>query len=404
MPEAEQPETRVPYPPESAERTDARSVAPGEEFAAPVLPSAPRFTMRDIFFGSDGLRAGWSLLLYIVLLGALIAGCRFLVHSSRHHAAVAQPNAAAQSATQSSKSSVPAPSVLLPAKAVLLGEGTALLSVLIATWLMGKIECRPTSAYGLGGTRRLPNFLSGLAWGVALLSLLVFTLRACGLLVFDTRLLFGVSALRFAALWLSGFLLVGLFEETFFRGYLQFTLARGINGIFDWLSSFAAHATYCSASCCNQTGPRATTQNAPGFWIAALLLSFGFGFSHRTNLGESPIGLVAAALIAVVFCLSLWRTGSLWWAIGFHAAWDWAQSFLYGVADSGLVIPGHLFATHPAGRVLLSGGLTGPEGSLFILPIVAATAAVIVLTLPSVHPDDPISTAHTRTTAGLDLP
>jgi membrane protease YdiL (CAAX protease family) len=401
LPDRDQPEARQPQPAESAAIVD--------RIAAPVLPSAPSFTLRAIFLGSDGLRAGWSLLLYIVLLGALIAGCRFLVSPQRLQPAVtqpnsaAQPNATAQPKPQSSRASAPAPPVLLSPKAVLLGEGTALLSVLIATWLMGKIERRPNSAYGLGGKRRLPNFLSGLAWGVALLSLLVFTLRASGLLVFDARLLFGASALRFGAVWLAGFLLVGLFEETFFRGYLQFTLARGINGIFDWLSSFAAHATDCSASCCNQTCPRATTQNAPGFWIAALLLSFGFGFSHRTNPGESPIGLVAAAFIAVVFCLSLWRTGSLWWAIGFHAAWDWAQSFLYGVADSGMMVQGHLFATRPAGRVLLSGGLTGPEGSLFILPIVAATAAVIVLTLPNVHPGDPISTTHTRSTAGLDL-
>ena len=353
--------------------------------------------MRQVFAGSDGLRAGWSLLLYIVLLGSLMAGGIFLVNPKRLQPADtptnsnAQPNAAAQSASQSSKFSAHA---ILTAKAVLLGDGTALLSVLIATWLMGKIERRPNSAYGLGGKRRLRNFLVGLAWGVALLSLLVFTLRATGLLVFDARLLFGASALRSAALWLSGFLLVGLFEEYFFRGYLQFTLARGIRGIYDWF-----HKRYS----CTQDARRIDT-NALGFWTAALLLSFGFGFTHRTNLGESPIGLVAAALIAVVFCLSLWRTGSLWWAIGFHAAWDWAQSFLYGVADSGMMIQGHLFATHPAGRVLLSGGLTGPEGSLFILPIVAATAAVIVLTLPSVHPDDSISTTHTRTTAGLDLP
>jgi len=394
LPDRDQPEAHQPQPAESAALVD--------QFAAPILPSAPRLTMRDIFFGSDGLRAGWSLLLYIVLLGALMAGGIFLVNPQRLQPAVTQsnsaapPNAAAQSATQSSKSSAHA--LLLP-KAVLLGEGIALLSVLIATWLMAKIECRPNSAYGLGGKRRLRNFLAGLAWGVALLSLLVFSLRACGLLVFDARLLFGASALRYGAEWLSGFLLVGLFEEYFFRGYLQFTLARGINGAYGWLRSFSAHASERS-----DAGSRTTTQAAPGFWAAALLLSFGFGFSHRTNLGESPIGLVAAALIAVVFCLSLWRTGSLWWAIGFHAAWDWAQSFLYGVADSGMMIQGHLFATHPAGRVLLSGGLTGPEGSLFILPIVALTAAVIVLMLPSVHPNDSISTTHTRTTAGLDLP
>ncbi len=281
----------------------------------------------------------------------------------------------------------------MPPKAVLLGEGIALLAVLIAAWLMAKIERRPSSAYGLGGRRRLPNFLAGLGWGVALLSLLVFTLRASGLLVFDARQIFGASALRYGAVWFAGFLLVGLFEETFFRGYLQFTLARGINGIFNWLRSFAARTANL----------RTATQSAPGFWTAALLLSFGFGFTHRTNPGESPIGLVAAALIAVVFCLSLWRTGSLWWAIGFHAAWDWAQSFLYGVADSGMVVQGHLFATHPVGRALLSGGLTGPEGSLFILPIVALIAAVILLTLPCVHHNGPPASANARSAAGLDL-
>jgi len=92
--------------------------------------------------------------------------------------------------------------------------------------------------------------------------------------------------------------------------------------------------------------------------------------------------MFSAGLIGLAFCLSIWRTGSLWWAIGFHAAWDWAQSFLYGVADSGILVQGRLFATHPVGRPVLSGGLTGPEGSVFILPTVALAAVVIQLTLP----------------------
>jgi hypothetical protein len=83
----------------------------------------------------------------------------------------------------------------------------------------------------------------------------------------------------------------------------------------------------------------------------------------------------------MVFCFSLWRTGSLWWAIGFHAAWDWSQSFLYGVADSGLMIQHHLLATHPVGKPVLSGGATGPEGSIFILVVLGLASAIIVGTL-----------------------
>ena len=57
------------------------------------------------------------------------------------------------------------------------------------------------------------NFCAGLVSGVALLSLLVVILRAAGLLVFDARLLFGRSILRYGVIWLAGFLLVGLLEE-----------------------------------------------------------------------------------------------------------------------------------------------------------------------------------------------
>jgi uncharacterized protein len=52
-----------------------------------------------------------------------------------------------------------------------------------------------------------------------------------------------------------------------------------------------------------------------GFWTAALLLSILFGVGHKQNPGESPIGLLAAGLAGLVFSLSLWRTGSLWWAM-----------------------------------------------------------------------------------------
>jgi hypothetical protein len=356
--------------------------------AANPAPHKGGFTLSDLFLGRDGLRALWAILLFLLFREILVDSLTLLLSMLLPYGAEA---------------------ILRPGR-LLSYEGIALVSVAIPTWTMAKIERRPTSAYGLGGQRRLRNFFAGLAWGIALLSLLVFTLRASGLLVFDERLLFGTSGLRFGTVWLADFLLVGLFEEYFFRGYLQFTLARGINGLYRWLRATLSSRTATRTtewSCTTSSNPASDTtarpsgQNALGFWIAAVLLSFGFGFIHRTNSGESPIGLVAATLIAVVFCLSLWRTGSLWWAIGFHAAWDWAQSFLYGVSDSGLVIQGHLCATHPTGRAILSGGLTGPEGSLFILPIVALTAAVIVITLPRVHRGN--SSASTRnSTAGLD--
>ena len=245
-------------------------------------------------------------------------------------------------------------------------EWPGIIAALVAMWLLGRLERRPATAYGFARQNRMRYFLRGLMWGLALLSLLVFLLRGFGLVVFDTKLLTGTAIARYGLLWLGGFLLVAIKEELVFRGYLQFTLTRGLRSVYRWMfgSSYA---------------------NALGFWTAAATLSYYFGVGHSSNSGESPIGLFSAALAGLLFCLSLWRTGSLWWAVGFHASWDWAQSFLYGVPDSGLIARGHLFATHPLGNRWLSGGVTGPEGSLLFLPVVLMAAGIVLLTLPKTH-------------------
>jgi len=58
---------------------------------------------------------------------------------------------------------------------------------------------------------------------------------------------------------------------------------------------------------------------------------------------------------------------------------DWAESYLWGTADSGRVVQGHLFAVHPQGNILFSGGATGPEGSLLIIPLLLIIAALMWL-------------------------
>jgi membrane protease YdiL (CAAX protease family) len=314
-------------------------------------PLPPPSTLHQVLFGPDGLRAGWGLLLFIALFAAVIFSANVIAHQLHPHV----PKAVA-----SDKS--------VPLRSMLIGEFIPFAATLLVTWIMSKIERRPNSVYGLGGRRKLSRFLSGLAWGVAFLSLLVFSLWKTGLLIVDSRLLFGGNVFHYGAVWLVGFLLVGLFEEYLTRGYLQFTLARGLAGFYKWAFK-ARHST------------------ALGFWSAALILSSLFGLVHGSNPGESPIGLLCAGLAAMVFCLSLWRTGSLWWAIGFHATWDWAQSFVYGVADSGTMVQHHLLATHPLGKPLLSGGTTGPEGSLFVIPVLALICLIIIFTLPRARHD-----------------
>jgi membrane protease YdiL (CAAX protease family) len=305
---------------------------------------------RRIFFGPDGLRAGWSLLLFFLIFAA-IAFSLFHIARAIHH-----PPAS------------PSKNSTISLTATFLSDGIPLAILLLVTWIMSRIERRPFSAYGLRGTRKLPNFLAGLATGLVFLSLLAFLLWKSGFLIVDGRALFGNGILRYGIAWLAAFLLIAVFEEFLFRGYIQYTLARGLAGLY--------RAVF-----------KTRHSEALGFWTAAVFWAFTFGLIHKGNPGESPIGLLCAGLASLLFAFSLWRTGSLWWAIGLHTTWDYAQSFLYGVGDSGVFMRQHLLNTHPAGRLLLSGGATGPEGSLFVLPIMALIVLVIVLTLPHTRRD-----------------
>jgi membrane protease YdiL (CAAX protease family) len=310
-------------------------------------PSALSF----LFFGKDGLRAGWGLLLFWVIYEVLLGLVEGAILATPSRAAgliraAARPWSAANLITV---------------------EGIGFATVALATFVMSRIEGQPVGAYGFGGEKKIARFCSGFAWGLFFLLALIAGLWATGVLVFDGRVLSGASALRWGAIWLVGFLLVALLEESLVRGYAQYTLTRGLKGLYGMVPSTSDGAA----------GPK----NAIGFWTAAALLSIYFGLGHAGNPGETPMGMISAGLIGLIFCLSLSRTGALWWALGFHAAWDWAQSFVFGVSDSGIMVEGHLLATHPAGKVLLSGGATGPEGSLFVLPILAVAALVVYWTL-----------------------
>ena len=183
----------------------------------PLLP--PPSVLHRIFIGPDGLRAGWSVLIFAAILAAIglsINGIAYRLYPSAPKSAKAISDA------------MSAPRFLF------LGESVQFLVVLFATWIMSKIERRPISVYGLGDRRKFAHFFAGLGWGVTCLSLLIVTLWKTGLLVIDSRLLFGGDVLRYGAIWLLCFLLVGFFEEYSTRGYLQYTLTRGLAGIYRW--------------------------------------------------------------------------------------------------------------------------------------------------------------------------
>jgi membrane protease YdiL (CAAX protease family) len=85
----------------------------------------------------------------------------------------------------------------------------------------------------------------------------------------------------------------------------------------------------------------------------------------------------------LVAALSLRRTGSIWFAIGMHASWDWGETYLYSVPDSGMVAPGHLLNSSFHGPAWITGGTVGPEGSAFAFLTLVLWAVAIHFLFPA---------------------
>jgi len=92
-------------------------------------------------------------------------------------------------------------------------------------------------------------------------------------------------------------------------------------------------------------------------------------------------------MIGLVFAFALRRTGNLWLAVGWHASFDFGETFLYSVPDSGIVFQGHLSNATLHGPDWKTGGTAGPEASVFSFLVMGILAVVIHYLFPAKEPE-----------------
>jgi uncharacterized protein len=264
--------------------------------------------MRKIFYRDGQLRTAWGIALFLLIVVSLRFAQYFAFTRHLPSGALASPYG------------------------LLAEELIRVLIVVFAMWVLARLEGRQWFTYGLAGPSRFKLLASGSVLGFLTLSALVGILLLGGYASFAKEHEPLQQLVLYGFVWLLAFFAVAVFEELLLRGYLQHTLGRAV-----------------------------------GFWWAALIWSAIFSWMHVGNGGESLLGLLQTGWMALFFCLSLRITGSLWWAIGFHALWDWSESFFYGTPNSGLRFDHRLLTESSHGAVVWSGGSTGPEGSLFSL-------------------------------------
>lgn len=306
---------------------DPGMVVPPE--VPPPGPAVPeqRYTA---FRGPNGIRAGLRVAIFLALVAALgltIAVVGGLIVGLTRHAGPDRPRIAVSTTGPLGLS---------------LGEGAIFFCAAVAALIMARIERCKWSRYGLPLKSAFgKDFWIGIVVGFAAISGCLGGIAALHGFRLEGVATHGPVLARAIIEWSLTFILVGLAEEFAFRGYLQYTLTTGMR-----------------------------------FWPAAILLSVLFGMAHMGNPGESTAGELSVVMFGLLFCLFLWRRGNLWWAVGFHAGWDWGQTFFYGVPDSGIPAYHSLFRCSFKGPAWLTGGTVGPEASVFT-PIVLAVVAIV---------------------------
>lgn len=302
--------------------------APQSPSEIPAAPPPPN----TIFRGPNGIRAGWRAAIFLGIAGAIvlllgIGASLFLV--LRY--GVEGARAAAQ------------PTRLSPVGSGLTELLLFLIPTVVASLIMSRIEHRRWGVYGLPPRSAFRgHFWIGAVVGFSSISICLLAIFAFHGFHLAGLAIHGGTMVSAIVAWSVAFVIVGLAEEFSFRGYLQYTLTTGM-----------------------------------GFWPAAIMLSLLFGLAHSGNPGETYFGLLSVVVFGLVFCVILQRTGNLWWAVGFHAGWDWGQTFFYGVPDSGLSPYHNLFNSSFDGPRWLTGGTVGPEASVFT-PIVLVLVAFLV--------------------------
>lgn len=310
--------------------TDFPSAAPLKPAGTPTRPPS---IVHTIFLGPNGIRAGWRLLLFL----AFFLGISFLASKGLHHVSAFATWAKSQ------------PKGTINAAFGVTSEVLSVVFLFLAAWIMSKIEKRSFADYGLPLNQAFgKRFWQGIPFGFLALSLLLAMIAALHGFSLGGTEVGGTQAVTYGALFAVCFIFVGMSEEFLFRGYMQATLGSGI-----------------------------------GFWPAAVLLSIFFGAGHLGNPGEAKIGAVMAGSFGLVAAFSLRRTGNIWFPIGMHAAWDWGETYFYGVPDSGLLATGRLFKSASHGPNWLTGGTVGPEGSYLVFPVLILICVAVYFAFPA---------------------
>lgn len=230
------------------------------------------------------------------------------------------------------------------------GEGLSTAGSILATWLIALVGRRRFADLGYRRRNAGRDLAIGSLYGLAAVALLVGGIAAFGGFSPGHLMMSGSSLATYAVAWIIAMFGIGLSEETEFRAAGLLTLADAI-----------------------------------GFWPAAIATSLIFAGLHYFFKGptENLADALSVGLLGLFLCFTVLRTGAIWFAVGFHALFDYAALYIFGAPNSGnqqgKAIATRLLTGSFHGPAWLTGGPLGVEASWLVFPIILALFLVFHL-------------------------
>ncbi len=111
-------------------------------------------------------------------------------------------------------------------------------------------------------------------------------------------------------------------------------------------------------------------------WVAIIGNSVFFGVLHLFNAGVTPLAIVNIIAVGILYSIMVYCGNSIWCAMAAHTAWNFTQNIIFGLPNSGSVVPYSIFmldASTARDSLFYNVGF-GVEGTVFadILLIAAA--------------------------------
>lgn len=220
-------------------------------------------------------------------------------------------------------------------------EGITIAGVIAGSLIAALIQKKRLADYGFAPAGAARQLAIGSAWGFGAVALLVGTIAALGGFTVTGVALKGSAIATYTIGWLIAMFLLGAAEEGLFRATGMFTLGDAI-----------------------------------GLWPAAIVTTLIFSALHYfAKPNETVADALSVGLLGFFMAYTVIRTGSIWWAVGFHALFDYAALFVFGAPNTGnrggQPLDTKLLTGNFHGPTWLTGGRTGIEASWLIFPVIA---------------------------------